>query len=310
LRPVVVAIVTLALEVATLLGGSWCLDEAAGAEIAAQVGPTAEAATHVASPGQLVNVSGAGWAPLGGVVTIQICGQNARDLTADCDETNTYSAAIRERGTFSGALVVRLPKTPCPCAFFVTSVIGDSARIPLQILGAPVALIPPETSAGVKLAAKISTPLSVWSWFGGPKPVKVEVRLTNSTGATLVTPVVSVTVGRGSHPTWLAAGRSLQSIPAGIGRVLEIPITIPAVTFGHYTLRVQVATVSGNVATSAQTTNWPWGLLVLLIVIVDLILFAVAGMVRRSRRRHVPTRSTTDDPVSVTAPSGAPVHVH
>jgi hypothetical protein len=310
LRPVAGAVATITLGVALVLGGPWSFREAVGAEDAAQGGPSAVAGSRIASPGQLVNVSGAGWAPLGGVATIQICGQNARNLTADCDETNTYSAAIREGGTFSGALIVRLPKTPCPCAFFVTSVSGQSVKIPLQIAGAPVALIPPDTSAGVELTATISTPVSVWSWFGGPKPAKVELRLTNSTGVTLPTPVVSVTVGRGAHPTWLVAGRSLQPIPAGISRMVEIPITIPAVTFGHYTVRVQVATGSGNIATSAQTTSWPWGLLVLLIVVVDLILFAVAGMVRRARRRRDAALELSDEPMLVTPPAGTPVSVH
>ena len=310
LRTVAVTVATIPLTIALVLVGPWSSRETVGAEIAAQYGPSAEAANDVASPGQLVNVSGSGWAPIGDVVTIQICGQNARNLTADCDESNTYSAAIREGGTFSGALIVRLPKTPCPCAFFVTDVSGQSAKIPLRIVGAPVALIPPDSSGGVELTATISTPVSVWSWFGGPKPADVEVRLTNSTGATLPTPVLSVTVGRGTHPTWLAAGRSLQPIPAGVSRRIEIPITIPAVTFGHYTVRVQVATGSGNVATTAQTTSWPWGLLGLLIVIVDLILFAVAGMVRRARRRREPNPEPSDDPVLVTPPAGTPVSVN
>jgi hypothetical protein len=299
----------MALAIVAVLCGPWSHRGANGAELAAQGGLRAVAATHIASPGQLVSVSGSGWVPVGDVAIIQICGQNARNLTADCDETNTYSAAIRVGGTFSGAVTVRLPKTPCPCVFFVTSVSGQSAKIPLQIVGAPVALIPQNSSGRVKLTATINTPFSVSSWFGGSKPAKVELRLINSTAATLPDPVVSVTVGRGNHPTWLAAGRTLRPVAAGISRIVELPITIPAVTFGHYTVRVQVATGSGNVVTSAQTTSWPWGLLVLLIIVVDLILFALAAMVRRARRRRGATLQPSDDPMLVTPPAGTPVSV-
>jgi hypothetical protein len=98
-------------------------------------------------------------------------------------------------------------------------------------------------------------------------------------------------------------------VAAGISRIVELPITIPAVTFGHYTVRVQVATGSGNVVTSAQTTSWPWGLLVLLIIVVDLILFALAAMVRRARRRRGATLQPSDDPMLVTPPAGTPVSV-
>ena len=308
LRPVAVTVAAGALALVSALVGPWRLDETAWAVVGASGGPSAVAGTPVASPGQPVNVSGSGWAPLGGVATIQICGQNAENLTEDCDETNTYSAAIRAGGTFSGALTVRLPKTPCPCVFFVTSVSDQSVKIPLQIVGAPVAVIPTTASDRVKLTASISTPLSVSSWFGGPKPANVELRLTNATGSTLPSPVVSVTVGRGNAPTWLAAGRSLQPLPTGTSRRVEIPITIPAVTFGHYTVRVQVATGSGNVATSVQTTSWPWGLLVLLIVVVDLILFAIASTVRRARRRREGTPELSEDPGAVTPRVGTPIN--
>jgi hypothetical protein len=257
-----------------------------------------------------VNVSGSGWEPIGGVATIQICGQNARNLTTDCDESNTYSAAIRAGGTFSGALTVRLPQTPCPCVFFVTSDLGEAVKIPLKIIGAPVALILPPSSAGVKVTATISAPLSVSSWFGGPKPETVLLRLTNNSGTTFPNPVVSVTVGRGSHPAWMAAGSSIGPLPAGVSRTVDVPITVPAVTFGHYTVRVNVATGAGNVSTSAETTSWPWGLLVLLIVVLDLVLFAIAGMVRRARRRREAAQEPLNDPLELTPPAGTPVKVH
>ena len=58
---------------------------------AAAAGPSAIATSPVTSSGQLERVSGSGWDDVGGVVTVQICGQDAVNLTSDCDEANTMT---------------------------------------------------------------------------------------------------------------------------------------------------------------------------------------------------------------------------
>jgi hypothetical protein len=300
-----------ALVIVVVIGFPWASQGALGADLARSGIASAVAGSQTASPGQFVNISGTGWTPVGGVATMQICGQNARNLTSDCDETNTYSAAIRAGGTFSGALTVRMPKTPCPCVFFVTSVSGESVKIPLKIPGAPFALIPQASSAvSPKLTATLSSPQSVSSWFGGPKPVNVAVRLTNRSNATLLAPVVSVNVGKGNHPTWLASGLTMRNVPAGASRTVLIPISVPAITFGHYTVRVDAHTNSETVSASAQTTSWPWGLLILLVIVLELIFLAATAMIRRARRRReAELGSPTDpssDPSMATPPTGTP----
>jgi hypothetical protein len=285
------------LAIIAVLGSPRVSQEALGADVASTGIASAVAGNQTASPGQFVNISGTGWTPVGGVATMQICGQNARNLTADCDETNTYGAAIRTGGTFSGALTVRMPKTPCPCVFFVTSIFGQSVKIPLQIVGAPFALVPQTSGAmSPNLSATINTPRSVSSWFGGPKPVTVNLHLTNRSNAALPAPVVTVNVGKGSHPTWLAAGLTMRNVPAGASRTVSIPISIPAITFGHYTVRVDVDANSETLSTSAQTTSWPWGLLILLLVVLELTFLAVTAMIRRARRRRGAELGLAPDP--------------
>ncbi len=298
---------TNALAIIAVIVGPWASQEALGADAAASGVASAVAATQTASPGQFVNISGTGWAPLGSVATMQICGQNARNLTADCDETNTYSAAIRTGGTFSGALTVRMPKTPCPCVFFVTSISGQNVKIPLKVVGAPFALIPqPSGATSPKLKTTLSTPQSVSSWFGGPKTVTVNVRLTNPTNETLLAPVVTVNVGRGTHPSWLAAGLTLRNLPAGASRTVAIPFSVPAITFGHYTVRVEAEANSETVSTSAQMSSWPWGLLVLIFVALELAFLAVTATIRRARRRHEAEFKPSFDPSLATPPAGTP----
>jgi hypothetical protein len=300
-------IVANALAIVAVLDGPWASPGVSGADLAASGIASAVAGNQTASPGQFVNISGTGWTPVGGVATMQICGQNARNLTADCDETNTYSAAIRAGGAFSGALTVRMPKSPCPCVFFVTSTSGQNVKIPLQIVGAPFALIPQASGgASPKVTATLSTPQSVSSWFGGPKSVTVAVRLTNRSSTPLLSPVVSVHVGRGTHPTWLAAGLTIRTVPAGASRTVTIPFSIPAITFGHYTVRVDADTNAESVSASAQTTSWPWGLLIVLLVVLELIFLAVTAMIRRARRRREAELDLVSDPLMATPPTGTP----
>jgi hypothetical protein len=248
--------------------------------------PGAFASLSTAGVGDLVDITGTDWAPEGGIATVQICGQDAQNLSSDCDESNTYSAAIRAGGSFAAALYVRIPLSPCPCVIFVTSTSGQSSKIPIQIVGAPYRPIsvPVPTVVPVKLASSLDVPLSVSSWFGGPKDLTLNLRVTNLTGTMLPQSVITVTVGRKASSAATVAGQTLAMLPAGATRTVRIPFTIPAVTYGHYSVFAQVATEQGSVTSSLPTTSWPWAWLV---VIIELILLVAVSTVRRGRERRL-----------------------
>ncbi len=256
-----------------------------GAAPAAAAGPTVVTSTSYAVIGELVGVSGSGWSPVGQTVQIQLCGRNAIDLSNDCDQTNQYSAAIRAGGIFYGSLTVRPPPTPCPCVFLVTAAGSfDGVKVPITIAGAPSAPLPAATPPGppVRLSPKIEAPVSVSSWFGGPKDATLVLTVTNTSGIALNEPALSVTVGRGGTPTGFVAGRQLAPLPAGASRTLRIPVRIPLFTFGAYTVRSTVATGQGAVAADTPVRTYPWGLFAVGVLLVALVLLAV---VRRLRRR-------------------------
>jgi hypothetical protein len=263
----------------------------------AATSPSATASTQIASVGQLVTLTGAGWTPVGDTVSVQICGQDAVDLSSDCDQSNEVTAAIRTDGVFYAGLSVKDPPVACPCVFLVSDPGGQSKTLPLQIAGAPMSTVPPPqpSSAPATVTANLTTPTSVSSWFGGPRHVTLVVRVTNVSAATFPAPVVAITVGRGTRPTQFAAGGSLAAVPPGASRIDRIPVTIPAVTYGHYTVRVNVGTGLGTVAASVPTSSWPWGWLVVAVALVVLMVVTT----RRRHRRHAiagPATPSGQDP--------------
>jgi hypothetical protein len=223
---------------------------------------------------------------VGQVVQIELCGQNARDLSSDCDQTNQATVAIRAGGVFEGGLTVRVPPSPCPCVVAVAAQTGlDVVDVPITILGARTAPIPPPAApvAPVALSAKILTPISVSSWFGGPKTVTLVLRVSNKSFIAYGTPTLTVNVGRGPNPSSFVLGRTLAPLAVGATQVLRIPVTLPAFTAGNYSVRAQVITGQGQVATVVGTRSYPWGLFVVGVV----VLLAVGrGIWRRERRRR------------------------
>jgi hypothetical protein len=254
-----------------------------GAIPAAAARPEVTTSTQYATIGERVAVTGTGWSPVGQTVQIQLCGRNAIGLSNDCDQTNQYTAAIRPGGVFYGSLVIKAPPTPCPCVFMVTAAGSfDGVTVPITIAGAPSAPLPPVTpprrGPPLRLVPSVDAPMSVSSWFGGPKDVTLVLTVRNTSGIRLNAPALSVTVGRGSTPTGFVVGRQLAPLPAGGSRTLRIPVRIPPFTYGDYTIRSSVATGQGTVANNVSVDSYPWGLFAVAVCILALLLL---WMVRR-----------------------------
>lgn len=271
--------------------------------LAGSQSPQATLSTTVAPVGQLVHITGTGWSPVGSIVEILICGDDALTLSGDCDQTDSYQAAIRAGGIFYAGLRVRLPPVPCPCVVWITATQGvGGVKLPIQIPGAPVAPLHGFATPTVKVKSHLVTHSSVAVWFGAPEHVTLVVVVDNSSASSYTNPTISVTVGHGRDPTGFAAGRSLSPLDNGASRTVRIPVTIPAVTYGRYTVRAVVATGVQDVVTSDTTTTYPWGLLVVPVVLIVLLAWFFVLVWRWwTERKHGPPSWPTDTP-----PTGVP----
>jgi hypothetical protein len=281
------------------MAGLLAFGPAVGRAAATTSSPQIHLSAQVASVGQLVQVTGSGWSPEGQTVQIELCGQDALNLSDDCDQSNQYFAAIRSGGIFYGALTVRLPPAPCPCVFFVTNAGGHSGdTAPITIPGAPTKAIPLKTPRKpLALFAHVSAPLSISPLFGGPKRVTLVLRVSNSSDITFSTLVLSVRVGRGDNPSGFVVGRVIGRLAVGASRVVHIPVTIQPFTFGHYTVRAEVITGNASVAVVAGTNSYPWGILVATLLFVQAILLVWRNVIRR----HLARSAAPDESPPLTA---------
>lgn len=272
---------------------------------AESAGPTVHVNTSSAQVGQLIQVTGTGWSPVGQTVQIELCGQNAINLSNDCDQTHQYTAAIRAGGIFYGALVTQFPPSPCPCVVAVSNEGAFSAVLaPITIIGARTVAVPSQAppAAPVALSAKVLTDVSAASWFGGPRSVTLVLRVKNVAPIAFGSPTLTVNVGRGRNPSGFVVGKPLAPLAVGATQVLRIPVTLPAFTAGDYSVRAQVITGQGEVATVAGTSSYPWGLFIVAALVIQTVLLAVRNRVRTRLRRPTDVEAPEEDvlvPVAV-----------
>ncbi len=269
---------------------------------AATQSPQATLSTTVAPVGQLVHITGTGWSPVGSTVQILICGDDALLLSASCDQTNTYQAAIRTGGIIYAGLRVRLPPVPCPCVVWITATQGvGGLKLPIQIPGAPTAPLHGFPSPSVTVRSRLVTHHSLAVWFGAPEHMTLVVVVHNTSSSSYSNPTISVTVGHGRDPTGFGTGRSLPALPEGAVRTYRLPVTIPAVTYGDYTVRAVLATGVQDVVTTSSTTTYPWGLLVIPVVLVALLawFFVLVWRWWTERKEGPPSWPTETPPTGV-----------
>lgn len=267
------------LLIAAGLVGSVCVANADAASSARLV----QVSVKTAKVGELVQVTGSGWSPVGQTVQIELCGQDALNVSDDCYQADQYTAAIRAGGIFYGAVLTHLPPAPCPCVVWVANQGAFSGvSVPITIVGAPTVPIPSQTapSTPVVLSANVDAPLSAGALFGAPKSVVLLLRIKNRSTSTYGSPALSVNVGRGAHPGDFVVAKPLEPLGPGAIQVLRIPVTLPAFTFGQYSVRAQVITGEEQVSTVARTSSYPWALFLIAALVLQVVLLFLRNRAR------------------------------
>lgn len=257
---------------------------------AGQTGVSASTDRGSASAGEEIVVTGTGW-PAETRVQASVCGNQARALSADCDLPNSRTIVTDPEGSFSVALDVAVPPSPCPCVVFVSGQnTASTVRFPIDIVDAPSA---PTTEAeivsppGFEVVSSTLSGSGPWtSWFGAA-PERTLLLTVENTGSEAAAPDLDATWGAGADPTHVLDVPTLEVIEPGETVRYRIPVRFDALTFGSVNVAGSVAGSSGPVSFTASTSSYPWALLALAVIALQLVLLTVRNRVR-SRLHRAP----------------------
>ena len=251
-------------------------------------GPTATVLHADWSLGEKMTVRGSGWPT--GKVSVQICGNNAVNGTADCDGPGTRSFGIGSNGAFAGRVVVGPPPAPCPCVVYVASnFAAQGVTIPITIKDHPIQDGIPTVDPNAGLTTLSLTSSFVrgdwWRDALGISPTRImTVTITNTGGRPSGAGVVDFTVGKESPPTGFAASISFESIDPGESTSVAAKFAVDSFAYGTYNLLARVTSPAAGGDITEQTSTFPGYLLVGLIAIVLVVDLVWMARVRKRRQ--------------------------
>lgn len=288
--------------------------------VALPVAPAGPAgAQEVASPDGTVTVS-TGAAHVGDrivvdvsrvgeeVVTVSVCGNEARRGSVDCDQHGAAGVIVRPGQRSVAQMRVTAPPTTCPCVIRVNS--KDSLRVvtvPFEVVGHPTGPLVDRQAVqlpGPLVRVRVTTPPRsfldrVRGSLGGPQERTLVVDVTNQTSLDMARVVVVAKVAKGR-----GAGEPVESprpfdLAAGATRRVELPMDLDAPTVGSYRVSVVAYGGGGQTTTTVGVTARPWLLsLLVVVVLVDVALIVVARRRRRSEPDPDDQEPLDDDEVS------------
>jgi hypothetical protein len=263
-----------------------------------------------AAVGQQVTVRGLSW-PAGAQVHVELCGNDARRSTPDCDEAGSVVTAADDSGAFAAAMTIGTPPTPCPCVIRASG-IDSTVGVPLPVTieglpsGDPVvtgAAFPDVTRALQVQGARLAGSDSFAQWFGAAPTRMLELTLKNTGNVAIVEPNITAAVGKGDNPTGIVAIPKVGTLQPGEVKTITVPVDYGALAFGSYTVKGEVAGFAPNGTFAASSSSYPWGLIALAIAGVQALL--ILG--RNRLRRRVVAAEAEEAPIRERALPAGPV---
>jgi hypothetical protein len=288
--------------------------------VAAAMGPSVSGAAGVTDPtvtldrtgtaiGDELLVTGQGW-PKGATLIVELCGQGGIHGSVDCDVTNQRTAGVGPSGTFSTALTTGRPPSPCPCvvkATDQTSHIAATAAISVAgIATVPITEDDPDAVRRIEVSEIQVTGDRSWTeLFGAPSPRVLDLTLVNTGAVAVQRPALTVAWGKGSAPTGFVKVPDLEPMEPGASQEVSIDLPRGALSFGQFRAVVEIQGLAEPVVAQTTSSTYPWGLVALAVLVLQLLLLRMRNRLRRrfQRRAAPPEVAPTDS--ARTLPKGA-----
>ncbi|WP_436794223.1 hypothetical protein [Actinospongicola halichondriae] len=247
--------------------------------------PTVSVDRTGTTKGENLLVTGAGWTP-GATVIVELCGHGGIDGSVDCDVAGQRTAGVGPQGNFSVELLAGVPPRPCPCVIKATDQSTQvAATASIAVAGIPTV---PITSVDdpIERVIEISAIEIVGerSWtelFGAGSDRVLEITLVNTGSAPVSSPELEIAWGSGSDPSGFVEPPEVEAMAPGETQTVSVVLRRSALTIGEQTAVVDVQGIGVAVSASATTSGYPWGLLVLGLIALQLVALAIRNRVRR-----------------------------
>lgn len=226
--------------------------------------------SNVVSPGQSLSLRGAGFAP-SSLMLLELCGNDARRGSADCDQGTAQNIASSASGTLSAQLLIGQPPVPCPCVVRLTGLSSPtSLTVPVTVNGVPaadpqaLALQFPGVSRQLEvLDARIEDDGSWQAWFGASPRRTLALAVQNTGTVAVENPPLLIATGKGDSPTGGLDVPDLGSLQPGEKRIYRIPFELGPLAFGSYSAQGEITGFAEPVQFSTSTTSYPWALIII-----------------------------------------------
>jgi len=292
---VVAATLMVVYGVAPSLGGAQAAD------------PTVAIDRTGTAAGEQMLITGTGW-PDGATLVVELCGHGGLRGTVDCDVPHQRTAGVGARGTFSVELTAGLPPTPCPCVVKATDQASQvAATASIAVAGIPTLPITEEDQPSVPSVEVSSIDVTGGGrWdelFGAGGRRVLEVTLVNTGAVAVASPDVRIAWGSGKDPDGFVEPPETKRLEPGDTQILTVPLDRAALTIGEQTAVVEVHGLAEVVVARASTTGYPWALLVIALLLLQVILLRIRNRLRRRFQR--PDEPVDGQPTTLGLPPGA-----
>ena len=245
--------------------------------------PTIELSPQTLEPGKTVTITGAHW-PEGSTLQASLCGNRALDGSANCVQDTAVTMTPGPDGAILDALQVTMPPAPCPCVIFVNLLASNlQLRLPVQVVGAPFAPAmrhaPPKITKSISAEASVESTSSSGALFGGGAGRTLVLELHNKANVAIHRVLVVATWGKNErdHPI----PSKLVLLPAHRTVTVRLPFELDPLALGGYEVRGAAGVAGNRVGFATHTSQWPWGLIAVLVLVVLGILVLVLRAIRR-----------------------------
>lgn len=284
------------------------------------VGPTSAAQEAQGEPtvtldarsglfGEELGVRGSGWMP-NTTVFVELCGNEARNGTPDCDQENARLVGVGSSGAFAVPLLVAQPPSPCPCVVRVSSQGGPAvATAPVEVPQASFAElddqnVDPQPRRQLSLNASIGGSDGWMEWFGAPPERTAVITVENVGDVAVHDPDLSLAFGRGDDPTGYLESPEIGSLAPGESTEVAVPLDLGLFAVGDYTVTGDIAGFDEPASFRAETSSYPWVVIVVLPVL--LLQFVLLRIRDRVRSRLHPDLPVEEEPPERGAPPALP----